>query len=245
MSKGILGIGDSFMWGESLYFYSDLPNLPFSKEHNFDFDSMTEGMVAYKNKHRFIQLVADYYDTWCTTKSLNGSTNEYNLEFLNTFNYTDVINPNGSHHFLFKLDINEYKLVIFLFTSHLRSRDNKTVIDEILISADNVFTKFEEKGIQVCTLCWMPEFFDNSRYRQLFLNKHRHVPIHHDGIVYNSYEELVHNDNFNLSIKSDFKDKQLQMNDIHFNKNGNKLIAESIIKKLGENFFKLENNTII
>ena len=61
MSKGILGIGDSFMWGESLYFYSDLPNLPFSKEHNFEFDSMTEGFVAYKNKYRLFEILQNSY----------------------------------------------------------------------------------------------------------------------------------------------------------------------------------------
>ena len=49
MSKGILGIGDSFMWGEGLYYYSKLPNLPFNEEHKFDFDSITEGYVGYKN----------------------------------------------------------------------------------------------------------------------------------------------------------------------------------------------------
>ena len=239
MSKGILGIGDSFMWGESLYFYSDLPNLPFSKEHNFDFDSMTEGMVAYKNKHRFIQLVADYYDTWCTVKSLNGSTNEYNLEFLNTFNYTDVVEPEGMHHFNFKLDINEYKLVIFLFTSHLRSRDNKRAIDDILISADKVFTKFEERGIQVCTLCWMPEFFDNFTYRELYVNKNRHTPLIYNDEIFNWYEDLCQDTGHNLTIKSDFVKKGYQINDVHFNKQGNKMVAESIIKKLNREGFSI------
>jgi hypothetical protein len=239
MSKGILGIGDSFMWGESLYFYSDLPNLPFSELHNFDFDSMTEGMVAYKNKYRFIQLVADYYDTWCTVRALNGSTNEYNLEFIDTFNYTDVIKPNGIHHYLFNLDINEYKVVIFLFTSHLRSRDNKIIIDDILTSADKVFSKFEENGIKVCTLCWMPEFFDTPKYRKLYVNKHRHVPLFYKDKQYDWYEDMVQDDTLNLSVKSDFKHKKLQMNDIHFNKKGNQMMADSIIKKLGKDFFKI------
>jgi hypothetical protein len=239
MSKGIMGIGDSFMWGESLYFYSDLPNLPFSKEHNFDFDSMTEGFVAYKNKYRFIQLVADYYDTWCTVKSLNGSTNEYNLEFLNTFNYTDIINPNGSHHFNFKININEYKLVIFIFTSHIRD-NSKHLIDDMLISADKVFTKFEEKGIKVCTLCWMPEFFDNSTYRQLYVNKNRHTPLIYNGETFHWYEDLCHSEDNNLTIKSDFTKKGFQKNDIHFNKKGNEMMAESVIKKLNEERFKID-----
>ena len=240
MSKGILGIGDSFMWGESLYFYSDLPNLPFSKEHYFNFDTMTEGFVGYKNKYRFIQLIADYYDTWCTVKSLNGSTNEYNLEFLNTFNYTDVVEPDGTHHFNFKLDINEYKLVIFLFTSHLRSRDNSELyISDMLRAADKVFNIFEGKGIKVCTLCWMPEFFNNSTYRQLYVNKNRHTPLIYNDEIFNWYEDLCQDTGHNLTIKSDFVKKGYQINDVHFNKQGNKMMAESIIKKLNRERFNI------
>ena len=232
MGRGILGIGDSFMWGESLYFYSELPNLPFGDTHSFDFDSMTEGMVAYKNKYRFIQLIADHYNTWCTVKSLNGSTNEYNLEFLNTFNYTDTIEPNGSNHYLFRLDINEYKLVIFLFTSHLRSRGNTMIVDDILKAADTTFTKFEEKGIKVCTLCWMPEFFNSHYYQQLYVKKNRHVSLRYNEVTYDWYEDMVQDDSLNLSIKSDFIKEGLQTNDIHFNKEGNRMVADSIIAKL-------------
>ena len=35
MSKGILGVGCSFTWGEGLYFYSKLKNLPFKENHEF------------------------------------------------------------------------------------------------------------------------------------------------------------------------------------------------------------------
>lgn len=240
MSKGILGIGDSFMWGESLYFYSDLPNLPFGRQHNFDFNSITEGFVGYKNKYRFIQLLADYYDTWCTVKSLNGSTNEYNLEFLNTFNYTDVIEPDGAHHFNFKLDINEYKLVIFLFTSHLRSRESsEVIITDMLKAADKVFNKFEEKGIKVCTLCWMPEFFDTFTYRELYVNKGRHTPLIYNNQKFDWYEDLCQDTSHNLTIKSDFARKGYQINDIHFNKEGNKMMADSIITKLNKEGFTI------
>ena len=30
---------------------------------------------------------------------MNGSTNDYNLEFLNLFNYTDIVEPNGKQSF--------------------------------------------------------------------------------------------------------------------------------------------------
>ena len=53
MSKGIFGLGCSFMWGEGLYFYSNLDNLPFNEYHNYDFSKITNGMIQYKNKYRF------------------------------------------------------------------------------------------------------------------------------------------------------------------------------------------------
>jgi len=242
MSKGILGIGDSFMWGEGLYYYSKLPNLPFNEKHKFDFDSITEGYVGYKNKHRFIQLIADYYNTWCTTKDMNGSTNDYNLEFLNLFNYTDIVEPNGKHHFSFKLNINEYKLVIFLFTSHLRDNSIHTITD-MLKAADKTFNRFEEKGIAVCTLCWMPEFFNNDIYNELYVKKNRHTEIIHKTKVYNWYEDLCHDDSNKLTIKSDFYKDGLQTNDIHFNQRGNLMIADSIIRKLNTDNFKINNIT--
>ena len=159
-------------------------------------------------------------------------------EFLNTFNYTDIINPNGSHHFNFKININEYKLVIFLFTSHIRD-NSKHLIDDMLISADKVFTKFEEKGIKVCTLCWMPEFFDNSTYRQHYVNKNRHTPLIYNGETFHWYEDLCQDMESNLTVKSDFAKKGYQRNDIHFNKEGNMMMAESIIKKLNREKFSI------
>ena len=240
MSKGILGIGDSFMWGEGLYYYSELPNLPFNEKHKFDYDSITEGYVGYKNKHRFIQLVANHYNTWCTTKDMNGSTNEYNLEFLNLFNYTDIVEPNGKHHFSFRLNINEYKLVIFLFTSHLRDNSIHNISD-MLKAADKTFNRFEEKGITVCTLCWMPEFFNNDTYNELYVKKNRHTEIEHKKKVYNWYEDLCEDDSNKLTIKSDFSKDGLQTNDTHFNQRGNLMIADSIIRKLNQNNFKISN----
>ena len=243
MSKGILGIGDSFMWGESLYFYSDLPNLPFNENHKFDFDTMTEGFVGYKNKYRFIQLVADHYNTWCTVRALNGSTNESNLNFINQFNYTDVIQPNDTNDFNFKLDINEYKLVIFIFTSHIRDK-SEHLINDVLKEADTVFSRFEEMGIKVCTLCWYPEWFNTDIYRHYYVNKNRHTPLIHNNKIHNWYEDLCYNNYYKLSIKSDFAKKGFQKNDMHFNKQGNKMLAESIIKKLNQEKFTINNNLI-
>ena len=58
MSKGVLGIGCSYTWGEGLYYYSDLDNLPFKSSHHFDPDTVTPAMMLYKDNNKFIKLVA-------------------------------------------------------------------------------------------------------------------------------------------------------------------------------------------
>ena len=65
MSKGVLGIGCSYTWGEGLYFYSNLKELPFSENHYFNHRIVTRN-EAFKDKHKFISLIADYNTWWFT-----------------------------------------------------------------------------------------------------------------------------------------------------------------------------------
>jgi len=65
MSKGVLGLGCSYTWGEGLYYYSDLDDLPFRKKHTYDPKDIRKSMELFKDKHRYLQKVADYLDTWC------------------------------------------------------------------------------------------------------------------------------------------------------------------------------------
>jgi len=68
--KGILFGGCSFTWGQGLYFYSDLPNLPFeAQNYGFDFKEITESMLNYKNSIRYPRLVANYFETFEVTKN--------------------------------------------------------------------------------------------------------------------------------------------------------------------------------
>ena len=40
MEKGIACLGCSYTWGEGLYFYSELEDLPFKEKHGFDIQTM-------------------------------------------------------------------------------------------------------------------------------------------------------------------------------------------------------------
>jgi hypothetical protein len=63
--KGILFGGCSFTWGQGLYFYSDLPNLPFNiQNHGFNPKEISESMLRYKNSIRYPRLVSNYFETF-------------------------------------------------------------------------------------------------------------------------------------------------------------------------------------
>ena len=63
--KGILFGGCSFTWGQGLYFYSDLPNLPFeAQNYGFDPKEISEPMLRYKNSIRYPRLVSSYFETF-------------------------------------------------------------------------------------------------------------------------------------------------------------------------------------
>jgi len=231
MSKGILGLGDSFMWGESVYFYSKLPNLPFGKYHGYDSNSITAGMSEYKNKHRYIQLVANYYDTWCSVKNVNGSNNTRNLEIVSRLSEFKTY---YEAKFDFNLNVDDYKLIVFQFTSIYRD-DVDTY--ELLSKLHTYFSKFEQLGIKVITLAWMREIYEHPIYQKLYLN--RHVDIEINNTIYPVFEPLINDDSLNVTVKSDFEKDNLQINDIHLNHKGNKCFADSIIKKLEQDNFKI------
>ena len=67
--KGILFGGCSFTWGQGLYFYSDLVNLPYgSQNYGFNYKEVNESMLRYKNAVRFPRLVANHFETFEVTK---------------------------------------------------------------------------------------------------------------------------------------------------------------------------------
>ena len=61
ISKGIFGIGCSYMWGEGytiiVNYLTYLPNI----KPYFDEENIRSTHCSFKNKHRFIQLVSDHY----------------------------------------------------------------------------------------------------------------------------------------------------------------------------------------
>ena len=227
MSKGILGVGCSFTWGEGLYYYSDLDNLPFKENHEFNPSEVTPAMMLYKDNNKFIKIVADYLNTWWWTNRGNGGTN---VSAIKWYLDDEFINKD-----LFK--INDFKLMIFQFTHAGRSTFDGVSIEEQINMVDKKCKQFENQGVKVVSFCWDEDIPSETLYQSLF--KDRHIDISMDGITKPGFDYFVWNDSFNLTIASDFKEQNIQKNDLHFNHNGHRLIADLIIKKLKSDNFKI------
>lgn len=224
MSKGILGVGCSYTWGEGLYFYSDLDNLPFKENHEFINSEVTQSMRSYKNKYRYLNLLSNELDTWYHTGAQNGGSQWMSNQYLegglfdNGYVYSD------------------FNLLIYQFTHHERNFDKYKSLDDQIIQTDKILKKFEDKNIKVITFCWdfeIPMFSDS--YKSLF--KHRHMDITYQGETNPYFHFLTHNDDYNLSIRSDFYKNGYQKNDEHWNKKGHRVIADLIVDKLKKDNF--------
>ena len=226
MSKGILGIGCSYTWGEGLYFYSKLDNLPFRENHVFEPSKVTPPMLKYKDKHKFVNLVAEYYNTWYWTEMGNGGTN---LQFVNYLEHEFTNRDLFSY--------NDFSLVIFQFTHCTRDMQSGFDIDTQIEKVDKICKEIEKNNVKVLTLCWDEEIPNSILYKKLF-NK-RHIDITIDNVTKPAFDYFIWNDKYNITVASDFKSKNLQKNDLHFNHKGHNVISDLIIKKLKQDNFTI------
>lgn len=248
MKKGILCVGCSFTWGEGLYYYSGLDDLPFSEYHNFPhyMDNKRSVYDSFREKNRWPRLLANHFDTWEWTGvgTTNGGTNIklYNdviQKYLNigdikysdfdylVWQFTDVVRDS----FLF----DEIQSALFDGNDLMDIVDYET--ERMLIFADRKIKEWESRGVKVITICWQEDTVTHRTYKKLFSK--RHASILFKEKEYQSFGELFQcNDELNdppITIRDDFYPKGLQKNDTHPNLLGHKLIAESIIKKI-ENY---------
>jgi len=256
VSKGVLGIGCSFTWGESLYYYSDLKNLPITEYHSFDESEVNKSMRAYKDKNRFIRKVADYYDTWDMVLSVNGGTNDssfiYNVwsSFVNKDIYLDDFRLIVWQITSWDRSISRY-IPIYDYDADILGKNSKNVdvqkyykwrneletneVKSQLTFIDKMCNDFEKNGIKVLTIVWPENFYNQDLYVEKF--KQRHVPIYYNNQIHNSFDKLLHNDS--LTVSGDFKDKGIHKNDIHLNLKGQDVLFNSIIKKLKNDNFTI------
>ena len=113
--KGIIFAGCSFTWGQGLYFYSDLPDVPRIGDSDFHPSLLKDSHIKFKDTLRFPRLVANHFNTFEIVKKQNGGNDEQSIEFIyNLFN--DTNNQYGK----FKYDNFDY--LIFQTSQIVRNR---------------------------------------------------------------------------------------------------------------------------
>ncbi len=235
ISKGIFGIGCSYMWGEGLYYYSNLPDLPEKGLHHyFDEENILDTHNAFKNKHRFIQLVSDHYNVWNWTFgngfNMNGGSNIRSFNDL-MFMFTEE----------YKLTPNHFSLFIYQFTAPTRDQIDGSggggeyyPIEQQIQSVYDNMKRFIDSNVKIVTINWYKEIANHPLYKKLFSDFHCDIEV--DGVIKESFDYFVEDDKYKCSLRSDFYPPYLE-NDTHLNIKGHRCVADSIIKKLEKDKF--------
>jgi len=257
--KGLLFAGDSFTWGQGLYFYSELPNIKQPPHNGFNRYDVTEAHIKYKDSKRFARIVANHYGTFELVKEENGGSDIETIDFIDSvfvekgYSYEDFdFLFFQTTHFIrsiFDFELNGQPKKTFITDHHLLTQSNyqdfdawirikKYNIDEyVKIHIEQVFNKIknklkeiESKGIVCRIMSWDDDYID------LILNddymKERFFKITYNDVEYINIKELTTKNN-HLLISGDVQN--LGGNpprDGHLSLEGHKVVAKSIIKEI-------------
>ena len=239
-NKTIYFIGCSYTWGAGLEmeYYHNNKNWDterIQKENDMSINRLENGIyeaAEYRRKNRFGNLVAKHFDI--NHEVLNMSNGGNNNQIFEKFIDCPLSVP---------------KIVVIQLTCFSRSIPKyDTNNDWVKLSEEEVYThsknqlyqftnwldKEKEKGRElpkVYFLAWHKEF--GNILRKDFPNKF--IPIHIDGVDYDSFERTCADFN-NHTIKHTHKlrlcDVINGIDDTHLSSIGHKIVADSIIKKL-------------
>jgi hypothetical protein len=224
----MLFIGDSFTWGQGLYFYK-------WKEENRNLPNSVGGMypshsefirpddLIYKDIHSFTGIVSNHYNLIPIKRETNGGSN--------TDLVIDLIR-------LLDTYTNSIEKVVFQFTtiSRYQFRDlnmgniencNGTFDDIFLERTKNFF--YYVDGIlkyfsnlynfEYCYMDWLGDFY------HILPNKF--VKFNVDDKTYNYFGEFLDNYKIDININS------IPIIDLHLNKDGQTISSTSIIQHFG------------
>ena len=260
----ILFLGDSFTWGQGLYFekweadgksvydwkveYGDLDINP---HENLDYNS-----DVYRKENHFPALVAKHYDRCYNVKWGNGGSNWDIIHQLNALpalapqfrNGLDLIViqltdwTRNDNRILYNTDIYEQTAIPNLdyLQRDKNWKDNlidKMMQDETEYQIQKIKEICEIMGKKWICISWRDDMGKVLKEKY----KENYTPIFYKDKEYMGFETALMDDDYSLE---NFKDG-------HFNSKGCKLIADSIIKKIEEiggkkifNYLKLKPKLI-
>jgi hypothetical protein len=112
--KGIIFVGCSFTWGQGLYFYSDLIDVPKMGDVDFHQHLLKDSHCKFKDTLRFPRLVANHFNTFEVVKKQNGGNDESSIEFVNSL-------FNGSNE-IYKFNYDDFDYLIFQTSQIVRNK---------------------------------------------------------------------------------------------------------------------------
>ena len=254
--KGIIFAGDSFTWGQGLYYYSNLPRLFYPEFNQYIKDNITKSHKLFKNLKSFSRLVSNHFNTFEIKKKENGGSDEESLEFIddlfkNDFIYDDfdfvilqTTQPFRTK-FNFIYDGIEYNLNLnpwnnqfhehhdiflkWLENNNYTYEDFEEIhIKQIVNKIKNKFIELESNGIKCLLFCWTKDYINNIK-TDSFLND-RFVKIDYNNELFDCLDHLTSKYNQFLIINDPYFEEPPK--DLHTGLKAQVLIAKSIIKKI-------------
>jgi len=255
--NGLIFAGDSFTWGQGLYYYSNLPNIRMPKIGNYVDEYVSLSHKKYIEIKRYARLVANNFGTFELVKPNNGGSDAESLMFIDNifknknFDYDDIsyviFQTTQFMRSPFEIEING-KLLEFNFDNSIKRMHNshdifikwlvdnnytledyeKLHVKQVFNKIKNKFIELELKGISCKILCWTNEYMHLINNDEYMAK--RFIKILHNNETINTFYDLM-NSYPELMIENDpyFKNS---VGDGHLSLTAHTIIADSIIKNI-------------
>jgi hypothetical protein len=256
--KGIIFAGCSFTWGQGLYFYSDLPDVPKIGDVDYHDNKFKDSHFKFKDTLRFPRLVANHFNTFEVVKKQNGGSDKHSIEFVkNLFNDKSFVYEDFSYLIFqasqivrntFKFDYMGKSYDINVPGKHHTYTDNEMMFlnwltdsginydqwyelfkIQVITNIKNFLIYIEEKGIKTKILLWQDDLL-NLVENDAFLSE-RFIILEYENKPYKCIDYVIKM-NKGMTIGTDYENLIDPIHDTHPSKKCHQIIANSIIKNI-------------
>ena len=251
----IVFLGDSFTWGQGLFFEkwaSEGNDVKKWFDENGDVDEYPHESIdyesdKYRRENHFPAIVAKHFNKTYTTRWGNGGSNWDIINILNNVpslapQYRNTIDlfviqftdfTRTDHRLIKESDlINELPFERSKFPLETNYDDN-AIIDELLNNELKLQIEMindiiiNKMGKKWIGISWLD---DIGRILEKDYSEN-HIPVEYNGKKYNSFQVVYQEKNKNLL----FLTEKFNIRDDHFNLKGHQFVANNIIQKIEEN----------
>jgi hypothetical protein len=255
--NGIIFAGDSFTWGQGLYYYSKLPGLKIPESGQYIDTYVTPSHRKFLESKRFARLVANEFETFELVKTGNGGSDYESLKFIdnvfqkNGYKYEDIsyliFQATEFMRSPFELEFEDKSKELYFNHSIMKTQDihnvflkwlnknnytlddyEKLHLNQVFNKIKNKFKELESHGIKCKIICWPLEYVDLIKNDDYMFDKF--IPIFYDNKNIDCFETFM-KDYPEMMIESDpyFKNP---IRDGHLSLKAHKIVADSIINKI-------------